>query len=558
MSSGTDLSSFSESVSWEARRVAARRDFLTPSPSRERCSLEEPGAGSDAVRPGRSDAEPHPFLIVVTVSRGTYSGSFASKAARQQMTPETSHMLNRSVLACALAFATAPATRAQTGTLNAITAPVKDAGTYHVDTGTWTRNTSAFPLAGPKQLYDNTCTVGYYSGVTYGTTVGDSGRIPSLNSGGLANCYEVTFFSFAYCTYEPLVTSLGLRYYETYAACDGLASATPLRAFALLNLPGGGVSGSQGCWIITVDLTNTTISFDLAGDRDTVFDNVPSLDHFGWSWLQLIPTTGSNAGPILAGDPLGNFNQSCGMAVHPSGQGAGTDHYGWGPASGPGSGIGTLDQYELQGAGSTGCFWFGGYNSSVSSNPLGAFYHKLWGGEGGGCSVFGGNGIGQPFCFGSFGNCPGGEIGGAGAGCPHQSGPNGSKGARLQSTGEPRFSNDTYGFHVTAGPSTFGILIQGASAISYPTGNHGVPDSAGLFCVAPQMRGNIEVMNLGAGGDEALIDQFQGQPFGATAQPLGSSTYNQFWFRDNGNPQANPGPGAEFNFSNAVETDWLL
>jgi len=163
---------------------------------------------------------------------------------------------------------------------------------------------------------------------------------------------------------------------------------------------------------------------------------------------------------------------------------------------------------------------------------------------------------GTPFCFGDSGNCPGGATGNSDAGCPHGAGPNGAGGCKLAPIGNADFSDDTYGFVVTSGPSSLGILIQGASALNYPNGNPNVPDSAGLFCVNPQQRGNVEVMNQGAGSDEGTIDDFKNQPFGATAQPAGSTTYNQFWFRDNGNSNANPGPNVEFNFSNAVETVW--
>jgi|GEM_PF-1173132 len=164
---------------------------------------------------------------------------------------------------------------------------------------------------------------------------------------------------------------------------------------------------------------------------------------------------------------------------------------------------------------------------------------------------------GSFFCDGSAGNCPGGAAGNVGAGCPHGAGPNGAGGCVLTPFGNAQFSNDTYGFTVTSGPSSLGILIQGATALNYPNGNPNVPDSAGLFCLVPQQRGNVEVMDMGVGSDEGVIDDFKLMPFGATAQPMGSTTYNQFWFRDNMNPNANPGPNVEFNFSNGVETNWI-
>lgn len=168
-----------------------------------------------------------------------------------------------------------------------------------------------------------------------------------------------------------------------------------------------------------------------------------------------------------------------------------------------------------------------------------------------------GFGSGIPFCFGDQGNCPGGAVGDFGSGCPHMAGPNGAGGAVLFATGNPSVNFDTFNLHVSAGPSSLGIVIQGANALSYPNGISSVPGSAGLFCVNPQLRGNIEMTNLGAASDEALIDDFQNQPFGASAQPAGTSTFYQFWFRDVGNPNANPSTGAAFNFTNAVETVWF-
>lgn len=454
-----------------------------------------------------------------------------------------------------------------------ITSEVKDAGTYHVATGTWTRNADLVAMTGPSQLYDNTCTVGLFNGLGFGVSSIDSGRIPSSDDGGLADCYEVNCFQIGYCTYEPLVTSISIAFFDCYAACDDLAAAPVAAVLALLNVPGGGFSREQGCWLVTFDMTNTTLTFNIGGNSDGIFENTPSTDHFGWAWEQIIPQTGSPAGPLIAGDPLGQFNMSCG-AVDPAGQGggvwsgfnsagqgAGTDHPGWGFAPGPGTGIGTeLDQYALDSP--SGCFWFGGYGASL--NPLASFYLKLWGNAGLGCGSMCGDppGMSTSYCFGDTGNCPGGAVGNAGAGCPHGAGPNGAGGARLTPIGNASFSNDTFGFALNSGPTSLGILIQGPAAVGFPNGNANVPDSAGLFCVAPQQRGGIvftpnDSLNAGDSDANLGITTFQGLPFGATAQPAGSITYNQFWFRDTGNPNANAGPGAEFNFSNAVFTNWV-
>lgn len=161
---------------------------------------------------------------------------------------------------------------------------------------------------------------------------------------------------------------------------------------------------------------------------------------------------------------------------------------------------------------------------------------------------------GSDFCYGSTGLCPCGAIGLPGHGCPNTN-PNGA-GARLVGTGNAQFSNDTFGLQINGGAFTKpGIIISSGTAINYPNGNGGVPNSSGIFCISTQMRGDL-FFTSGTGA--ATVTQFQGAAFGASAQPAGSTSYYQYWFRDPGNPcQNGPGTSAAFNFSNAVEVDWL-
>ena len=85
--------------------------------------------------------------------------------------------------------------------LQPVTSDVKDAGTYNVATGTWTRGASAATLAGPGVLYDNTCMVGYHVTLQEGDVITTSGRIPSTSSPsngssltGWADNYSITEF----------------------------------------------------------------------------------------------------------------------------------------------------------------------------------------------------------------------------------------------------------------------------------------------------------------------------------------------------------------------------
>jgi len=161
---------------------------------------------------------------------------------------------------------------------------------------------------------------------------------------------------------------------------------------------------------------------------------------------------------------------------------------------------------------------------------------------------------GSTFCDGSTGNCPCGAFGIPGHGCPNTN-PNG-RGARLEGTGNARFSSDSFGLQVDDGAfGKPGILLAGAAAINYPDGNPNVFNASGIYCVNPSLRGEVFFTD---GSGSATISVLQGQPFGATAQPAGSTTFYQYWYRDPGNACQNaPGSAAAFNFSNAVEVSWI-
>ncbi|MFT7670078.1 MAG: hypothetical protein ACI8X5_002785, partial [Planctomycetota bacterium] len=134
------------------------------------------------------------------------------------------------------------------------------------------------------------------------------------------------------------------------------------------------------------------------------------------------------------------------------------------------------------------------------------------------------------YCFGdgTQGLCPCGAIGAFGQGCPNTN-PN-QRGAKLQASGSPEVGNDTFNLVISDGAfNRPGIIIQGATPLNYPNGNGSVPNASGLFCVAPQQRGTVFFMD---GSGNAVVSDFQGAPFGSSAQPCGSTTYYQHWFRD--------------------------
>jgi hypothetical protein len=464
-------------------------------------------------------------------------------------------MLLRFTLSAAGAMVLASTATAQLQTAKAspINTQVKDAGVYHVASGTWTRGLSAAALAGPETLYDNTCDVGYYWGMTDGDTMIDSGRVPSLSSPnsasslvGTHDLYEIDCFSIAYCSFEPTVTSLDVNFIDCYAACDttGGLFPTPVATFNLVNVPAGTAGGAQGCWIITLDLSNGGGAFNLAGDCNGTYNNTASTDSFGWSFTQSIPTTGSNTGPIFGGDPANNFPDSSGVAC--AGLGGGTVGGGTTfPLAGaaPGSGIGALDQMDILGGPTApGCYWFGGYGG-LGGNPFSAFYLVLQGAEGFDVP----DNSGTPACLGDgTGNaCPCANFGAAGAGCANS----GGTGATLTGSGNASFANDTLVLTVTGvNGAKPGLIIRGNNLAG---GGGGAPIGAGLICaVGGSQRSAVQVTD--ASGTTAYTTWDGTNGLGSVAN-MGADTHYQFWYRD---PMNSPCAGTDFNFTGAISVTY--
>ncbi len=471
-------------------------------------------------------------------------------------------MLLRFTLGAAGAMVLASTATAQnvSGNLQPITSPVKDAGTYHMSTGTWTRAKSSVALAGPEVIYDNSCTVGYFTGLDSLEMAADSGRLPNSSGGpggagvGSADAYEVNGFELAYCSYEAGSITVLLPFWNCYQACDAggvLTGLSPVAAYSITGLPAGGALGTQGCWGVTFDLRNSTFVFNVAADCDGTYDNIGSIDSFGWGFNVPAGTVGTvGTGPFLAGDPAMAINPSCG------GVGDGTTFTGFNPAL-PGTGIGNVDQFELQSVTVTsGCYWFGGYSGAngaalPGTNPYSGFYQRLTG-EGGGT---GGPNSGANSCDCSGGNSPCFNVSGAGRGCPN-SNPDGL-GAALVGAGDASISGDTFSMSVTsAAPSKPGLILSGTNNLG-PNGVATVPDNAGVFCISGQTARGAVVFTDAAGA--ASFPDFQGAAYGAHINvTVGGESSYAYWFRDPGTAAGCTGdtPGADFNFSNAHSVTW--
>ena len=92
-----------------------------------------------------------------------------------------------------------------------ITAPIKDRGTYHLATGTWTRANPSVNF-NSDVLFNNSARTGYFFGTTAGWNTVDHGRIPSLTSPtsptsvtGTFDRYTIDCFQIGYCSNIPAV-----------------------------------------------------------------------------------------------------------------------------------------------------------------------------------------------------------------------------------------------------------------------------------------------------------------------------------------------------------------
>lgn len=85
-------------------------------------------------------------------------------------------------LACLLSLSTIASAQVDMSSRLRPAPTPKDAGTYHVATGTWTRGLGTMAGLQGDVRYDNTCSVGLQLGLASGERLVDSGRFPSETS----------------------------------------------------------------------------------------------------------------------------------------------------------------------------------------------------------------------------------------------------------------------------------------------------------------------------------------------------------------------------------------
>ncbi len=237
--------------------------------------------------------------------------------------------------------------------------PLRDAGIYHVATGTWTR-TGATANMGPDTIYSATAPSGYFGVGWEGGTGVDEGTLPgtgNLNMGP-QDAYCIDGFQFCYCSLD---VSIDWKYFflDSYVPCD--LPFTPANCnnavgflYSLTGLP-----AASACWIVTVDLTGYSTCMEADGGpcAPGYQGSGLGLDGFGIAHLWATPN-GGTSGPILAGyDP--------GWAP----PGEGTCYNTAATCAAGNTGLGAQDFFAIEGGAlSPGCYFFGGY---INTNGCG-------------------------------------------------------------------------------------------------------------------------------------------------------------------------------------------
>ena len=423
--------------------------------------------------------------------------------------------------------------------LRPITSPVKDAGTYHVATGTWTRAKAPTANLGPDTLYNNTCLTGWYVVLSSLETMVDSCRLPSTSSPvtttsvtGTADSYDVNGFQIAYCATNALV-DIDVAHFECYVVCSDATALVPTSFISSVGLPGGtGSSSGLGCWVVDIDLAGSGNEFSMSADCDTA-NSASTADNCGWSQMEANPA-GAPGGPLLAGDPFGI------LGAGPAGAGCvygdGTVYVGQDITT-QGTGVGTDDVFETDiGGAYAGCWFFGGYFGGA---PYSSFSHAMYG-DGGST---GGGSVGSSFCIGDGSGtaCPCANNSTNGGGCAN----GGGNGAVVSGTGSASIAaGDLVLSGSDATPSQPGLFFQGDNAIN--SGN-GVGFGDGLRCAGGGVI-RLQVRFADAAGASATSVDV-GVKGGVAA---GDTKRYQLWYRD---PAGSP-CGAQFNVSNGLEITW--
>ncbi|QDV05787.1 hypothetical protein Poly30_12890 [Planctomycetes bacterium Poly30] len=472
--------------------------------------------------------------------------------------------MQRALLSRVLLAAAIPAlSLAQTASLEPLTVqpervpgPVRNAGIYHVATGTWTRTGPTVASFGPDVIYDNTSPSSYFTatgirgGFAPGGRVSDSGGLPGSSNGGTfqsqpnRECYRVNAFEIGYCDMgSPGSSGWTFEFMEAFSACR---TTNPIPVTASVTVTGFPAAG--GCWTITIDLSGGQ-EFSMSADGDPVdgsWDDDPRVDTFGFrlAYAGSEPNSLAPAGWLIAGDPNSTDPR---FAQTPFGfqdeitDGTGT--YFGPPSLCNGAGSGYLNEdicwvEDFVNSGNTRCFFFGGYRnmnpcSGAIGGPLAAVHMKI---------------------HASTDPCPTEAFEAYCAARPHGEGLK----SLLTVEGSPVASDDSVvliASNVRGNALGYFLTSQTSGFVAQPAGSEGnlcLGGAIGRFVGPGQVKnsglaGRIELSTSAGEWSTQSIPR----PTSSYAAAAGTTSYFQLWHRDSssaGQPTS--------NFTNGVAVIW--
>lgn len=296
----------------------------------------------------------------------------------------------------AIALLSMAASAQMTAEATKVTGATK-ARTFNAKTGTWSRTPLAAATFNSSVLFNNSAPTGYFFGTSSVFNTIDHGRLPSPNSPtnatsvtGNSVSYTIDCFQIGYCSNIPLASGgvdFTIAFYDDYAPCadiDAIGQGGILSAaFFGTGLPGGTPASAQGCWTVSFDLSNTSLTWCMRGDGDGTWNNQANIDSFGWALTfdNAVGGAGGNGtGPFISG----NCPSPISGATTPK-QGAGTKWDGV-PGASDATGLGTNDFFWIDSNfvivnANGGCFFFGGCNFATgpAANPYGSFWLQMFG-----------------------------------------------------------------------------------------------------------------------------------------------------------------------------------
>jgi hypothetical protein len=481
------------------------------------------------------------------------------------------------LLACSVLATTTIAQESLRSRLRPITGPIRNAGTLHLGTGTWTRPSSGQANLGPGYtvVYSNTCSTGYYAGMAQGEIFTDEGGIPNPSQAsvqstavpggydanpGCHDGYNVAGFQVAYCTYFPgAVYQTDITFYDQVGPA-GTTCSIPGAATQTLNitgLPGSTSLGSQACWLVSFDLNAASANFSLTGSST-------GGSIFGWSYKQVSSSLAATPdGPLIAGGTGATSPATCtgtdatrwdngtASVAYPANYNPGTPLPNLGGSVEEGTGMFNLDAFRIDNSATTaaGCYWFGG-------NPRGSFYLELYTDEVCAPCLFACGG-GNPYCFGDGTTataCPCGNFGAPGAGCNNSIG---NGGASLSATGAASLSGDTLKFtQVNELGTSLSIFLQGT--VNIP---NGVVFGDGVRCIGGALKrlyirsasgGTVSAPTVGVDPSVSAISATLGDTILG-----GTSRFYGVYYRDSNATFCPNPPGNTWNIGNSISLLWV-